>query len=71
MGPVSQICGMLNNPCDYMEVESQGKILSAISRPSFPPSLTGGSALERFVALQRATTLVGTAWVPPGVDGGN
>jgi hypothetical protein len=69
VGPVSQICGTLKNPCDYMEVESQGEILSAISRLSFPPSLTEGSALEQFVALQRATMLIGTAWVPPGVDG--
>jgi rRNA processing protein Gar1 len=31
VGPVSQIFGTLKNPYDYVEVESGGKIQSAIS----------------------------------------
>jgi hypothetical protein len=45
VGPVSQICGTLKNPCDYLEVGVQGEILSPISLLSFPLSLTEGSAL--------------------------
>jgi hypothetical protein len=58
VGPVSQICGMLKNSCDYVKVESKAKFCRPISRPSFPPSRTEGSTLERLGALQRA------AWTP-------
>jgi hypothetical protein len=54
VGPVSQICGTLKNTCDYVEVESKAEFCRPFSRPSFPPSLTEGSTLERLEALQRA-----------------
>jgi hypothetical protein len=61
----SQICGTLKNPYDYVEVESEGKIQSAISRPSFPPSLTEGSSSSGSgLSHERAATLGGAAWVP-------
>jgi hypothetical protein len=46
-------------------VDPVSQICGTLKNPSFPPSLTEGFALEGFVALQRATTLVGTAWAPP------
>jgi hypothetical protein len=49
VGPVSQICGTLKNPCDYMEVGSKAKFIGYFS--PVPPSLTEGSALERLGAL--------------------
>jgi hypothetical protein len=38
--PMSQLCGMLKNPVIYVEVGLSGKILHAISRPYFFPSIT-------------------------------
>jgi hypothetical protein len=49
-----------------------GKIQSAISRPSFPPSLTEGSALARVVrgSALRGPLCSGGSMGAPGVDGG-
>jgi hypothetical protein len=68
VGPMSQIC-------DPRLCVSQvgGKIQSAISRPSFPPSLTEGSALARAVwgcPVRGPLRSVGSMGAP-GVDGGN
>jgi hypothetical protein len=73
VGPVTQICGTLKNPYDYMEVELEGKIQSAISRPSLPPSLTEGSVRARAVrgSPMRGPHARGSSMGAPGVDGGN
>jgi hypothetical protein len=50
VGSMSQICGTLKNPCDYMEVGSKAKFVGHFS-PELSYFANRGSALERLGAL--------------------
>jgi hypothetical protein len=64
---MSQICGTLNNPYDYMEVESERQN----SVGHFSPELSSfnnrglrSSSSSSGLSHERAATLGGAAWVP-------
>jgi hypothetical protein len=63
VGPVSQICGTLKNPYDYVEVESERQ--NSVGHFSLELSSFANRGLERFGALpSEGRTLGGAAWVP-------
>jgi hypothetical protein len=66
-GPVSQICGTLKNPYDYVEVESERQNSVGHFSPELSSfanrglhSSSSGSGLSH----ERDATLEGAAWVP-------
>jgi hypothetical protein len=73
VGPVTQICGTLKIPYDYVEVESEAQFSRPFLARSCPPSLIEGSAQARAVRgpPMRGPHTRGSSMGAPGVDGGN
>jgi hypothetical protein len=60
MGPVSQSCGTLKNPCDYMEVGSKAKFVG-----HFSPELSSANRAPRSSGSGLYRGLhTRAAWVP-------
>jgi hypothetical protein len=64
VGPVSQICGTLKNPCDYMEVWSKAKFVGHFSPELSSFANRGLRARAARGSTTKGSTLVGTAWAP-------
>jgi hypothetical protein len=52
VGPVSQICGRLKNPCDYMDVGSKAKFVGQFSSELSSFANRGLHAREAWAPLE-------------------